>query len=36
LTTTVQMGVNGLIWTYSVDASTGPSLSNWTRVFYAK
>ncbi len=36
LTTTVQMGVNGLIWTYSIDATNGPSISNWTRVWRAK
>jgi hypothetical protein len=36
LTTMVQQGVNGLIWTYSVDATNGAAQTNWTRVFYAK
>jgi hypothetical protein len=36
LTTTVQMGVNGLIWTYSIDATNGPSISNWTRAWRSR
>lgn len=36
LTTMVQMGVDGLIWTYKIDATNGASLTNWARVFYAK
>jgi hypothetical protein len=36
LTTMVQQGVNGLIWTYSVDATNGAAQTNWTRVFFAK
>lgn len=34
VTTTVYQGQNGLIWFYSVDATNGPNLSSWQRVFY--
>jgi hypothetical protein len=36
LTTMVQKGVGGLIWTYAVDATNGPSISNWTRMWRPK
>jgi hypothetical protein len=36
LTTTVQMGMDGLIWTYSIDATNGPNVSNWTRAWRPK
>jgi hypothetical protein len=36
LTTMVQQGVDGLIWTYSLDATNGAAQTNWTRVFFAK
>lgn len=34
VTTTAYQGANGIIYLYSVDASTGPNLSNWTRVWF--
>lgn len=36
LTTTVQMGVNGLVWTFAVDATNGPNISNWSRMWRPK
>lgn len=36
VTTTAYQGINGLIWLYSIDATNGPSLNNWTRMFYAQ
>jgi len=35
LTTMVQQGANGLIWFYSVDATNGPNISNWSRVWFS-
>lgn len=34
LTTTVVQGANGQIWLYSVDATNGPNLNNWSRLWY--
>jgi hypothetical protein len=36
LTTMVQMGMDGLIWTYSIDATNGAAQTNWTRVWNIK
>lgn len=34
LTTNVYQGASGLIWIYTVDATNGPGLNNWARVFF--
>jgi hypothetical protein len=34
VTTMVQQGVSGLIYTYAIDATNGPNQSNWTRVWF--
>lgn len=36
VTTTAFQGANGLIYFWSIDATNGPNLNNWQRVFYAK
>jgi hypothetical protein len=36
VTTTAYQGTSGIIYLYSVNATNGPSLSDWTRVFYSK
>jgi len=36
VTTTALQGQNGLIWLYSIDATNGPSLNNWQRVFFSQ
>lgn len=36
LTTTAFMTPNGLAYFYTVDATNGPSLTNWSRAFFAK
>jgi hypothetical protein len=36
MTTTAWQGANGLIYVYSINATNGANVSNWTRVFYAK
>ncbi len=34
VTTTAYQGNNGMIYFYNVDASSGPNLTQWTRVWY--
>jgi hypothetical protein len=36
LTTTAWQGANGLVWTYSVDATNGANQTNWSRVFMTR